>query len=61
MLTTRHRLPSVAALRTLLTAELRDWRFEMSGGRTKNVKRARTLKADIARVKTVMAERARTA
>ncbi len=39
-----------------LEAELRDFRFGMSGGRTKNVKRARTIRKDIARIKTVMSE-----
>ena len=42
-----------------LERELREFRFEMSGGRIKNVKRARELRADIARVKTIMHERAR--
>lgn len=39
-----------------LETELRDFRFGMSGGRTKNVKRARTIRKDIARIKTVMSE-----
>lgn len=39
-----------------LTSELREFRFGMSGGRTKNVKRARTIRKDIARIKTVMSE-----
>ena len=39
-----------------LQAELRDFRFGMSGGRTKNVKRARAIRADIARIKTVLGE-----
>lgn len=42
-----------------LETELREFRFEMSGGRVKNVKRARALRADIARVKTILAERSR--
>lgn len=42
-----------------LETELREFRFEMSGGRIKNVKRARAIRADIARVKTIMHERAR--
>lgn len=39
-----------------LEAELRDFRFGMSGGRTKNVKRAREIRADIARIKTILSE-----
>jgi ribosomal protein L29 len=39
-----------------LEGELREFRFGMSGGRTKNVKRARVIRADIARVKTVLAQ-----
>lgn len=39
-----------------LETELREFRFGMSGGRTKNVKRARTIRKDIARIKTVMSE-----
>lgn len=39
-----------------LETELRDFRFGMSGGRTKNVKRARAIRKDIARIKTVMSE-----
>lgn len=42
-----------------LETELREFRFEMSGGRIKNVKRARAIRADIARLKTVLSERAR--
>ncbi len=41
---------------TGLETELREFRFGMSGGRTKNVKRARTIRKDIARIKTVMSE-----
>jgi ribosomal protein L29 len=37
-----------------LQAELREFRFGMSGGRTKNVKRARAIRADIARIKTIL-------
>ena len=44
-----------------LEAELREFRFGMSGGRTKNVRRARVLRHDIARIKTIITERARTA
>lgn len=40
-----------------LQVELREFRFEMSGGRTKNVRKARALRRDIARIKLVMAER----
>jgi large subunit ribosomal protein L29 len=39
-----------------LTSELREFRFGMSGGRTKNVKRAKAIRKDIARIKTVMSE-----
>ena len=39
-----------------LEAELRGFRFGMSGGRIKNVKKARTLRADIARVHTILSE-----
>ncbi len=39
-----------------LEAELREFRFGMSGGRTKNVKRARAIRADVARIKTVLSE-----
>jgi large subunit ribosomal protein L29 len=42
-----------------LETELREFRFEMSGGRIKNVRRARVIRAEIARLKTVMHERAR--
>ncbi len=41
-----------------LEGELREFRFGMSGGRTKNVRRARVVRHDIARVKTVIRERA---
>jgi ribosomal protein L29 len=41
-----------------LESELREFRFGMSGGRTKNVKRARAIRADIARIKTIMTEAA---
>ena len=47
----------LAKLLAELETELREFRFEMSGGRIKNVKRAREIRADIARVKTVMHER----
>lgn len=39
-----------------LVTELREFRIGMSGGRTKNVKRARAIRKDIARIKTVMSE-----
>ncbi len=51
------RKKSAAELEKLLgelQAELREFRFGMSGGRTKNVKKARTLRADIARIKTIL-------
>lgn len=37
-------------------AELRTFRFGMSGSHTKNVKRAREIRKDIARIKTVLNE-----
>lgn len=40
-----------------LEIELREFRFGMSGSRTKNVRKARGIRADIARIKLVMAER----
>lgn len=36
--------------------ELRDFRFGMSGSARKNVRKARTLRADIARIKTILNE-----
>lgn len=39
-----------------LTAELREFRFGMAGGAKKNIRRARTIRRDIARIKTVMNE-----
>lgn len=39
-----------------METELREFRFGMSGARTKNVRRARELRKDIARIKTVMTE-----
>ncbi|MES2014596.1 MAG: 50S ribosomal protein L29 [Patescibacteria group bacterium] len=42
-----------------LESELREFRFGMSGGRTKNVRLARKIRADIARIKGVMTERAK--
>lgn len=40
-----------------LEGELREFRFEMSGGRTKNVRKARLLRHNIARVKTLLTQR----
>lgn len=37
-------------------AELRTFRFGMSGGHSKNVKKARALRKDIARAKTILNE-----
>ncbi|OGG43894.1 50S ribosomal protein L29 [Candidatus Kaiserbacteria bacterium RIFCSPHIGHO2_01_FULL_48_10] len=42
-----------------LQADLREFRFGMSGGRTKNVKKARAIRADIARVHTILSEKTR--
>ena len=39
-----------------LVAELREFRFGMAGGAKKNIRRARTVRRDIARVKTVLNE-----
>jgi ribosomal protein L29 len=41
-----------------LEVELRNFRFGMSGGRTKNIRRSRALRADIARIRGVLTERA---
>jgi ribosomal protein L29 len=40
-----------------LQGDLREFRFGMSGGRTKNVKKARSIRADIARIHTVLSEK----
>ena len=40
-----------------LEEELRNFRFGMSGGRIKNVKRARELRKDIARIHTILSEK----
>ncbi|MDE2078879.1 MAG: 50S ribosomal protein L29 [Patescibacteria group bacterium] len=40
-----------------LEGELREFRFGMSGSRTKNIRKARELRHDIARAKTVLTER----
>ncbi len=37
-----------------METELREFRFGMSGARTKNVRRARTIRKDIARIKTIL-------
>lgn len=39
-----------------LKEEVRDFRFSMSGGAKKNVRRARTVRRDIARIKTILTE-----
>jgi len=39
-----------------LQSELRDFRFGMSAGQKKNIRRARGLRADIARIKTILRE-----
>ena len=39
-----------------LEAELREFRFGMTGGRTKNVKQGRALRKDMARVMSVLNE-----
>ena len=44
-----------------LESELREFRFGMSGGRTKNVRKARALRHTIARIKTILGERTRNA
>ena len=40
-----------------LEVQLREFRFGMSGGRTKNVRISRSVRADIARIKLIMTER----
>lgn len=42
-----------------LSEELREFRFSMAGGQKKNVRKGRALRHDIARVKTVLAEKAK--
>lgn len=37
-------------------AELRDFRFGMSGGHSKNVKKAKMLRKDIARMHTILSQ-----
>lgn len=39
-----------------LIAELREFRFGMSGGQKKNIRHARTIHKDIARIQTVLKE-----
>ena len=39
-----------------LTVQLREFRFGMSGGQKKDIRRARVIRADIARMKTVLRE-----
>ncbi len=48
-------------LMTELQGALREFRFGMSGGRTKNVRKARAIRHDIARIKMVMGERTKSA
>ena len=53
------RKKSASELKKLLgekQAELRDFRFGMSAGQKKNIRRARSLRADIARIKTILSE-----
>lgn len=42
-----------------LEEELREFRFGMSGGRTKNVRKARVARHDVARIKSILEERAK--
>lgn len=46
--------PELQKMISELEAELRDFRFGTSGARVKNVRRARTIRKDIARIKTVL-------
>lgn len=43
-------------LKAELESELREFRFGMSGGRTKNVKKGHALRKDIARIMSVLNE-----
>lgn len=43
-------------LRTELSSELREFRFAMSGAQKKNIRRARTIRKDIARINTIVHE-----
>ena len=40
-----------------METELREFRFGMSGARTKNVRRARVIRKDIARIKTILSQK----
>ncbi len=40
-----------------LEAEIKEFRFGMSGGQKKNIRRARQARKDIARIKTVLREK----
>jgi len=51
----------LAKLLNELENELREFRFGMSGGRTKNVRKGRMLRHDIARIKSVLSEKNRIA
>ena len=46
--------PELNKMLVELEGELREFRFGTSGARTKNVKRARAIRKDIARIKTVL-------
>ena len=46
----------VEKLVATMQAELRDFRFGMSGGHSKNVKKAKMLRKDIARMHTILKE-----
>lgn len=39
-----------------LSSELREFRFAMSGAQKKNIRRARTIRKDIARINTIVHE-----
>lgn len=47
----------LAKLLSELEAELRMFRFGMSGSHTKNVRASRAMKKDIARIKTILNEK----
>ncbi len=40
-----------------METELREFRFGMSGAHTKNVRRARAIRKDIARIKTILTQK----
>ncbi len=46
----------LAKLITELESELRQFRFGMSGGHSKNVRASRAVRKDVARIKTVIRE-----